>query len=95
MTIRGTGFAGPTVRRILQEPLLPELGGVLPPSISPLIPHRVLLHLNLAALSHHDGGGAQQILEELHRGVLPVTPQAFPQRGAQQAPQQEACQLVF
>ena len=34
---RGTGFAGPTVRRILQEPLLPELGGVLPPSISPLI----------------------------------------------------------
>ena len=28
-------------------------------------PHRVLLHLNLAAVPHHDGGGAQQILEEL------------------------------
>ena len=59
-------------------------------------PHRVLLHLHLAALPDHDGGGAQQILEELHRGVLPVIPQALPQRGAQQAPQQEvqeACQL--
>ena len=33
----GGRFAGPTIRRILQEPLLSELGGVLPPSIGPLI----------------------------------------------------------
>ena len=59
-------------------------------------PHRVLLHLHFVALPHHDGGGAQRILEELHHRVPPVLPQALPQRGAQQAPEQEvqeACQL--
>ena len=78
---------------ILEGLDLPYSAGATSPLHQP--PHRVLLHFHLAALPDHDGGGANGILEELHRGVLPVTPQAFPQRGAQQAPQQEACQLVF
>ena len=60
-------------------------------------PHCVLLHLHLAALPHHDGGGAHGILEELHRGVLPMLPQALQQQRAAGEPQavQEACYLYF
>jgi len=56
-------------------------------------PHRVLLYLHLAALSDHDGGGAHRILEELHRGVLPMLHQALQQQRAAGEPQavQEVC----
>ena len=62
---RGTGFAGPTVLRILHGATSPQARRGAGPLHRP--PHRGLLHLHLAALHDHGGGGAHGILQELHR----------------------------